>query len=140
MDTIDQLAAVLSLGATAAVAALTLGWSFWRLVRRGDEAAKCVQRFFRVTLVASLASGSVLLGLLVWLVGALELRSYHHHFAPFVWLLGFFANGALGAALGFLGALFLERISPPNNTPHTDARASSLLDRPRSARAGEHGR
>jgi hypothetical protein len=82
----------------------------------------------------------VFLAVLIWLVGALELRSDHHHFAPFVWFVAFLSNAALGAVLGFLGALFLERISPPNNTLHTDARAGAVLHEPPAARAGERER
>ncbi len=140
METIDQLALVLSLGATAIAAVVTLVWSLWRLLHRGDQAAGSVRRFFRSTLTASLVCGSVVLGALVWIVGALELRSYHHHFAPFVWFIGFLANAALGAVLAFLGVLLLERISPPNNTLHSDARAGAVLHEPPAARAGERER
>ena len=140
METIDQFAVVLSLGATAITAIGTLMWSVWRLLHREDRSAESVRRFFRSTLIASLVSGSLILAVLVWFVGALELRSYHHHFAPFVWFIGFLANAALGAVLGFLGALLLERISPPNNTLHTDARAGAVLHEPPAARAGERER
>src|SRR5262245_12835986 len=140
METIDQLALMLSLGATATAAVVMLAWSVSRLLRRGDQAAESARWFFRSTLTASLVSGSVFLAVLIWLVGALELRSYHHHFAPFVWLIAFLSNAALGAVLGFLGALLLERISPPNNTLHTDARAGAVLHEPPAARAGERER
>ena len=139
METVDQLALVLSLGATAIAAIVTLAWSIWRRMHRGNQ-AECVRRFFRWTLTASLISGSLVLAMLVWLVGALELRSYHHHFAPFVWFIAFLANAALGVVLGFLGAVLLERISPPNNTLHTDARAGGVLHEPPAARAGERER
>ena len=130
METIDQLALVLSLGATAIAAVVALSWSLWRSLNRRDEAAECVSRFFRSTIIASLVCGSVVLGLLVWLVGALDLRSYHHHFAPFVWFIGFLANAAVGVVLGFLGAFLLERISPPNSTVEPDARKSGARGSP----------
>ena len=139
METIDQLALVLSLGATAIAAIVTLASSVWRLLHRGNQ-VESVRQFIRWTLTASLISGSLVLAILVWLVGALELRSYHHHFAPFVWFIAFLTNAAFGTVLAFLGALLLERISPPNNTLHTDARAGAVLHEPQAARAGERER
>lgn len=130
METIDQLALVLSLAATCVLAVLGLAWSFWRLVGRHEPRDKCVSWFFRSTVTAALVSGSVLLGVFVWLVGALDLRTYHHHYAPFVWFLGFIANAAVGVVLAFLGALLLERTSPPNPTVETDARKSGARGSP----------
>ena len=51
----------------------------------------------------------------------------------------------LFVALGYLQWFVLlpkavRRIQPSNGTPHTDARASSVVDQPPSARAGERGR
>ncbi|HZL95571.1 MAG TPA: hypothetical protein VFB99_18080 [Vicinamibacterales bacterium] len=130
METVDQLALILSLGATCLVAVVNLGWSLWRLLGRNEDATKCIGRFFRTTLTAALLCGSVALGFLVWLVGTLELRAYHHHFAPFVWFIAFLANAAVGAVLAFLGALLLERTSPPNSTVELDARKSSARGSP----------
>jgi hypothetical protein len=111
METIDQLACGLSLGATAVLALLALSWSLWRTLGRHEPVDKCVEAFFRSTIAASLLSGSVLLAVFIWLVGALDLRTYHHHFALFVWFIAFITNAALGAALAFLGALLLARTS-----------------------------
>ena len=49
---------------------------------------------------------------------------------------------AYAAVLAYLGAAFAGRSATghPNSTPHADARASTVLDQPPSARAGERGR
>ena len=124
METIDQLALLLSLGATCALAVLALAWYLWRLIGRRDSPADCVGGFFHYTIVGSLLSGSVLLALLVWLVGVLDLRAYHHHYAYFVWFIAFIANAIVGVVLAFIGGLLLERIAPPNQTVEPDARKS----------------
>jgi hypothetical protein len=47
---------------------------------------------------------------------------------------------ASGAIAGLVFWLITRGAAPSNSTPHTDARASSVLHEPPSARAGERGR
>ena len=77
-------------------------------------------------------SGSLLMGLWFTLTGSDTSFDY-----------GFFASTLFpffvgGAGLGLVVWLVLRRGS--NSTPHPDARATSALDEPSSARAGERGR
>ena len=127
METIDQLALVLSLGVTAVFAVVLLAWS---CRSREEQPRERVVKFFRTSIAASLVSGSFVQALLVWLVGALDIREYHHHFAPFVWFIGFLANAAVGVVLAFGGALVIERLMPPNTTVETDARKNGARGSP----------
>jgi len=52
---------------------------------------------------------------------------------------GFLFMGAFGA-MGGVAFWLVWRALRPNSTPHSDARATSALDQPPSARAGERGR
>jgi hypothetical protein len=49
-------------------------------------------------------------------------------------------TSAFTNAIGSAAGVFLREAKPSNNTPHTDARASPVLNQPPSARAGERGR
>jgi hypothetical protein len=112
METIDQVATVASLCGTVIIAAIGL---VWQLARR-DRSLERVNQYFRFTVTASMLSGTVLLGLLVWLVGATDIRAVHHHYAYFIWFMAFLANVALGSALAFLGGFVLEKTMPANST------------------------
>jgi hypothetical protein len=129
METIDQLALILSLGVTVVFAVMLLGWSCWQLSKEAQPGEQGV-KFFRASIGASLVSGSFVQALLVWLVGAFDIREYHHHFAPFVWFIGFLANAAVGVVLAFGGALVIERLMPPNTTVETDARKNDARGSP----------
>ena len=112
MDTIDQVAIVASICATAAIAVIVLAW---QLVRR-DRPAERVNAYFRSTVTASLLSGSVALALLVWIMSAMRIRAVHHHCAYSIWFIAFLTNGMLGIMLAFLGGLILEKAIPSNHT------------------------
>ena len=129
METIDQLALILSVGVTVVFAIVLLVWSCWK-VSKSSPPGERVTEFFRTSIGGSLVSGSFVQALLVWLVGALDIREYHHHFAPFVWFIGFLANAAVGVVLAFGGALIIERLMPPNNTVETDARKNGARGSP----------
>ena len=140
VETIDQLALVISLGVTGVAAVAALVWHLYRLLAKREASSTCVSAFFRTTLISALVSGSVGLAVLVWLVDALGLREYHHHYAYFVWFLAFLINAMLGAILAVGGAIIIERMTPPNPTPHTYAREVSASANDSGARAGERGR
>lgn len=121
METIDQFALLLSLGVTAVFVVVLLASSCWQLSKDAQPGER-VTKFFRTSIGASLVGGSFVQALLVWLVGAFGIREYHHHFAPFVWVIGLLANAAIGVVLAFGGALIIERLMPPNTTVETDAK------------------
>ena len=109
METIDQLALVLSLGVTSVVAATVFVAFAYRVHTQPEARAQGIVRYRRATIGCALAVGTVGLALLVWLVGASGWRNYHHHFAPFVWFIGFLVNAALGVAYASIGTHLLPR-------------------------------
>ena len=117
METIDQLAAILSLGVTFVVGSAMLAQPLLQALRHKEVPADSVGGLFRAMIVAGAICGSVVLSLVIWLVGALELREYHHHFAPFVWFVAFLANLVLAAGIAFVGAIALGRVASPGSPP-----------------------
>jgi hypothetical protein len=109
METIDQFAVVLSLGVTSVVAVALLIAFASRVHARPEVRAQGIVLYRRAAIGCALAVGTVGLAFLVWLVGASGWRSYHHHFAPFVWFIGFLLNAALGVAYASIGAHLLPR-------------------------------
>ena len=109
MDTIDQLALLLSLCVTSFVAVAVFIAFAYRAHAEPKARAQGIVVYRRATIGCALAVGTVGLGVLVWLVGASGWRNYHHHFAPFVWFIGFLTNTALGAAYASIGTHLLAR-------------------------------
>ena len=129
METIDQLALVLSLAVTAVFVTGLLAWSCWK-ISKDRKPGERVITFFRTSIGASLVSGSFAQAVLIWLVGAFDIREYHHPFAPFIWFIGFLANAVVGVVLAFGGSLVIERLMPPNTTVETDARTNGARGSP----------
>jgi small basic protein len=117
VETIDQLAAILSLGVTFVVSSAMLARRLLQGLRHKEVPADSVGGLFRATIMAGALCGSVVLALLIWLVGALELREYHHHFAPFVWFVALLANLVLAVGIAFVGAIVLGRVGSPGRAP-----------------------
>ena len=109
METIDQLAVVLSLGVTSVVAVAVFVAFAYRTHAQPESRARGIVQYRRATIGCALAVGTVGLAFLVWLVGASGWRSYHNHFAPFVWFIGFLVNAALGVAYASIGTHLLPR-------------------------------
>ena len=109
MDTVDQLALWLSLGVTSAISVVILSVFAYREHPEPDARARNVILYRRATIVCALLVGTVGLAFLVWLIRAAGWREYHHHFAPFVWFIGFLMNTVLGVAYASIGTHLLPR-------------------------------
>jgi hypothetical protein len=87
----------------------------------------------RVSLGLTSAAAGGLVAVAAWALLKLVLTGATRGPFPTIFLL---PTGILvGLILGWLA-----KVERPNSTPHTDARASTALDQPPSARAGERGR
>jgi hypothetical protein len=122
METIDQLSVILSLGTTLVIGVVAL-WSYRRRLCQGTvDISRGVSKFRAWSIAGGFFCGTVLVPPLVWLIKLLDLAPYFHHFALFVWVVGFLANLALGVVVASIGTWMLERNSAASHSLNPDAR------------------